>query len=744
MKLYKASKSKSQGRWGWCALFRHPVLKDSKGKQLRMRKGLGTQDETEADELIRELNQLLEDETYWPLSARERAARELSPRVVSIFYGDMEPTKDDPWAKRAEIIPLPGSDDGYVRALVLGQTGAGKTTLLRQLIGSERFPSTSTARTTIFDIEVVIDDGPFRAVVAFLPRDQVRLYIDECVAAAVSAAAEGGVDTVVLRSLLEHRQHRFRLSYLLGTLPPEADASDFDDDDAVETSEAQDEAELGADERESQHATLRDFLRRVRQLAETVGREVAAQLELDPESLSRADRDAFIEMVEHELHDSDEAQGLIDDIEDEVEQRFALIQEGKCEADRSGWATRWTFESTDPELFVRTVNRFSSNYHGNFGRLLAPLVQGLRVAGPFRAAWDSGKQLRKLVLMDGEGLGHTQDSVESLPLGLTRRYGMADAIVLVDNAKQPMLGGSQAVLRSVAAGGHENKLMIVFTHFDQVKGANLPDPGARREHVLAQLEGAVRGLESVVGPYAVKSLRRSLDGHTFFAAGIQEPLSEKARFTRSELTRLIEEIEGAIELPEPLPLTPVYDLANLVLCVPGAAGNFQGDWNARVGLGYQPGVQPAHWTQVKALSRRVAFQFDDGEYGNLRPVPDLIRMLSERINSFIATPRAWEPEPPKTEEMWQASVARVAREFYSRLHDFARSRLQLDHLKEWSDAYVEAGGGSARRRARIIRDVYEVAVAVPNEVPTAEAIDFLDAIREVFRQAAEAGGAKVV
>lgn len=742
-KRYFATKSRSQGREGWCALFRHPVRKDANGRPVRVRKGLGTQDESEADQSIEKLNRLLGDETYWPLSARERAEREFGARVAAIFYGDMEATETDPWAQREEVIPLPGADEGYVRVLVIGPTGAGKTTLLRQLIGSDRFPSTSTARTTIFDIEVVITENlPYRAVVAFLPRDLVRFYLEECLVSAVSAAAEGSADRVILRNLLEHREHRFRLSYLLGTLPEEEDG-DLEDDDA-ETLDGEGESELTAETLEHQQAFMRDLLARIQHLARTVGGDVARQLELDPEALSRADRDAFVEMIEHELHENDEAQSVIDDIEDEIEQRFRLIEEGKCEADRSGWVRRWTLECDDPDIFVKTVNRFSSNYHGNFGRLLTPLVQGLRVSGPFRAAWDEDGAARKLVFMDGEGLGHTPDSVASLPAAVTRRYEIADAIVLVDNAMQPMLGGTQAVLRSVAASGNDGKLMITFTHFDQVRGANLKDSGAKREHVLAQLEGAVRGLESVLGSYAVRSLRRSLDDQVFFVGGIHEALSERARLTRSELARLVARLELAIAPTEAPSATPVYDFGNLVVCVERAAENFHNEWNARVGLGSHAGVVPAHWTQVKALSRRVAFQFENGEYGSLKPVPDLIRMLSERINSFIAAPRSWEPTPPKTEEAWQAAVAPVAREFFSRLHDLTKSRLQLDHLKEWGDAYAEAGGGSARRRARVIRGVYEAAAAVPAEIPTVEATEFLDAIRATFRSAAEAAGAKVV
>jgi ATPase subunit of ABC transporter with duplicated ATPase domains len=58
------------------------------------------------------------------------------------------------------------------RILIAGTTGARKTTLLRHIIGSshksDRFPSTSTARTTIADTEVVTYDGPVEAAITFM------------------------------------------------------------------------------------------------------------------------------------------------------------------------------------------------------------------------------------------------------------------------------------------------------------------------------------------------------------------------------------------------------------------------------------------------------------------------------------------------------------------------------------------------------------------------------------------------
>src|SRR5207245_5701701 len=118
--------------------------------------------------------------------------------------------------------------------------------------------------------------------------------------------------------------------------------------------------------------------------------------------------------------------------------------------ERRDWPLLWQFETTDRAEFMKTVNRFSSNYAPNFGRLLTPLVQGMRVRGPFAPDWAENGEC-KLVLMDGEGLGHTPDSTASISTNITQRLRDLDAVILVDNAEQPMQVG-RASCREVGVG----------------------------------------------------------------------------------------------------------------------------------------------------------------------------------------------------------------------------------------------------------------------------------------------------
>ena len=82
---------------------------------------------------------------------------------------------------------------------------------------------------------------------------------------------------------------------------------------------------------------------------------------------------------------------------------------------------------------------FSSNHDRQFGRLLTPLVDGIRVRGPFQpAAIELQDDERKLVLLDGEGLGHSAREAMSISTKVTERFTEADMILLVDDAQSPM------------------------------------------------------------------------------------------------------------------------------------------------------------------------------------------------------------------------------------------------------------------------------------------------------------------
>ncbi len=754
MKKRTGKATLSKGRSSWCLIFRHPVCLGPDGKQkLRVRRGLGTSDETVAQGLVDELNEILDDETMWSPAGREQATAKYDARVVGAFFDPMQSESHDGWAVREEMLPLPGgkdANDGYARVQLVGTTGAGKTTVLRQLIGTdpdkERFPSISAAKTTICDIEVILDDGLFRGAVTFIPRDRVRQYIAECVLAAVTSSVEPCDERETIRRFLEHSEQRFRLSYILGNplLLRKSDEPELLDEDDAEAREVEDTL-ISNEEIEALLSALEDYLSQIADLANTSRAHLvkaAKDLGIKLGTASRQDRDILQELIEDQLSDDERFHILVDAVLDDVELRFGFLNDGELVRGRDGWPTKWSFSTAERDHFIRTINRFSSNYAPNYGRLLTPLVDGIRVAGPFAPEWkDSDKP--RLVLMDGQGIGHIADSSSSLSTSVTKRFNLSDAIVLVDNAAQPMQAAPYAVLQSLVASGHESKLVLAFTHFDEVKGDNLVGTAARKDHVIGSFDNAVRTIGKGFGREAELALRRLNPKRIVFLANIQKRVELKSRFTLAELDRLVVAILSTIEPVNPIEYSPVYDVANLVLAIQKATQEFHDRWRAILGMGSRAGVTSEHWTRVKALTRRLGvFQVD--EYDSLRPVADLIRLLQTQISIFLTSPLSWEPVVPQDDsEERQAAIDAIKKEVFTRLHDLARSRVLEARINSWVAAYEHRGPGSTRVRAREVATLYEEAAPIPNEMPGPDANKFLFEIRGLIANSIQTSGGQI-
>ena len=526
-KRFAATLSRSQGRSAWAVIFRHPARIDTNtGKTgLRVRQGLGTSDEAQANELKDQLNQLMSDEAFWSLQAKAEAKKRFRSRVVDIFYHGMEAEENDFGAIRELIIRLPMSKDfDYRRALLLGTTGAGKTTLLRQLIGTdhetERFPSTSTAKTTVHETEVILAQGPYKAVVTFFPMEEVREHLNECISEAVLAAYRDNNDGEVLRKLLMHVNQRFRFNYVLGNGPQVGEDDRDDEEDEDETVEPiQETVAESVIDLNSTNALLTKTLSALRAIAARHGDELKKELGAIDEKDQRVVDELFEEELDSRLREDEEFHRISDELMDEIELRFSLLTDGTVRRNKQGWPQSWSWETDDRAAFIGTVTRFSSNHSARFGRLLTPLVNGVRVAGAFLPDWNNGQQ-PKLVLLDGEGLGHTPKSVAAISTPLTRRIETTDAIVLVDNAVQPMQAAPVAAMKEMITSGSASRLLLVFTHFDEVKGDNLPNAVAKEQHVLASAENVLASIGEELGPFAERALRCRLKEACFFVGGI--------------------------------------------------------------------------------------------------------------------------------------------------------------------------------------------------------------------------------
>lgn len=737
-KPYKASLSRTQGRQGYSIIFRHPARNDPNTNKpgRRVRAGLGTEDEHEASRLLNQMNELLANEKYWNLSAQEAARGRFDERITGIFFRGMEPQPIDFMGKREQIIPMPRSDDssGYRLALLIGTTGAGKTTLLRQIIGThpvrERFPSTSTAKTTVADTEIIAAKGDYHSVVTFMEYNEVRDYLVQCISRAVLIAYRQQFDADVqqsdadvLRSLLQHVDQRMRFNYVLGNGNiPEDDLGDEDEDDSDEEYNPGGlELMPGIPEDidlEKTNNLLDGAVVRIREIAKDQDMELKTELDPADESDQRVIEELFEEELDKRLGKNERYPAIADELMDEIERRFSTLTQGTLHKTRRGWPVSWEFSSPDRDTFIREILRFSSNQAQLFGTLLTPLVNGIRVKGPFFPAWAVDSK-QPIVLIDGEGLGHTPDSSSSLSTDLIRHIDEVDAVILVDNATQPMQAAPAAALRCLAQTGHTRKLLMCFTHFDQVKGSNLPTVSAKRNHILASAENVMTRLGEDLGPNTEHALRTRLAEQCFFVGGIDTVLdAKKKRGKRSieQLKALLAAIDRSVEPPEPVEARPVYDRANLTLAIREAAVQFNQVW--------RDSLKIEHWARIKAFSRRLATGWSD-QYLYLRPVADLHNQLSRLILVTLQTPVQWEGGEPD-EDSQQQIFDKFLSKLSSGLLELAKRRVWTERSHEWQEAFSLSGQGSTFVRAKIIAgDIYEKAAPVPDLTPSPDQNEFL-------------------
>lgn len=735
---YTASKSRSQGRDGWSVIFRHPARLDASGKPgRRVRRGLGTSDEAVADQLVGELNELLGSPNFWEPSARSDAALRFDRRVVDIFFDGIETVEIDFLALRDEALPMPGT---HRRVLLLGTTGAGKTTVVRQLLGTdpktERFPSTSTAKTTVADTELVFtEDETYRAVVTFATRDEVVDHLTDNVSDAALAVFRERGDEEVMRRLLDHVNQRFRFSYLLGR--PAVDESDLVDDEEADDDDFDlDPDDFGEIDPAVTLEVLSAAIASIRGVVSAHAEEVRAALQNEDDD-ERVIDELIEENLDSELRRSEDFHQIVDALLDEIEKRFALLDPDALRRNRQGWPVTWSTQTDDREEFLRTVLRFSSNYAPLFGRLLTPLVNGIRVSGPFTAEWFD--ESPALVLIDGEGLGHTPNSAATLSTSVAKRVEEVDAVLLVDSAAQPMQAAPVAAMKSIAASGNSSKLVFLFTHFDQVKGDNLPTFTDREEHVLASVENVINAIGDELGPLASRSLGQRLERARFFVGGIQDPLDAGKKAQSRTIVQLRDLVATLVRPDEEADLgavRPVYDRMNLSLAVAEAAKSFHARWNGLLGLAFDSDVPKEHWTRVKALSRRLAEGWDD-EYDSLKPVADLRNQLQIQILLMLQRPVRWEHGEPSEDEKQQI-IETVANAVTKRLFSLTSERIKEDARTAWQQAYAQSGTGSTFVRARIIAsDVYERGAPIPTVTASPDQNRFLEAVAGVLTDVAE-------
>lgn len=568
----------------------------------------------------------------------------------------MEAGKIDPFNESESLIPLPTKQDGYATGLIAGQTGAGKTTLLRAVIGSnhtaDRFPSTSTSRTTTADYEIITSkEDDYHAAITFMPEHEVRAHIDECIENACSQCVREGNDDTIANRLLHHQEQRFRLSYILGDRESTENLSEndyaFDDSDDLDQDSISDEETLTAGEMKNNRLKLEEYIQRIKNISHTAKQKLNNSEGL----LQDTDKkEAWLEHFSNVIYEDEEFSRLSLDILDAIQERFNRVTTGKFKKGLSEeWPISWEFKLSNRKEFLKSVRWFSSNHNKQFGSLLTPLVNGVRVRGNFQTKLNDAPNYN-FVLIDGEGVGHTEKSNTSISTRITRRYDSVDFILIVDNAEQPMQSSTLDMIKSVGASGHSKKLALAFTHFDKVKGENFGSFQQKKDHVMGAVRDVRGRLKLSLGTVIIESLESQIDNNTYFLGGLDKNVKKSPNGIQFELKKLFDDMQHSIQPAKPINVKPTYRTEGLEIAIRDAVEGFRQPWKARLGLTYRDGITKEHWTRVKALSRRFNSAWDT-EYDTLRPVADFVAALQENISAWVDTPISWNREPTDEEKI---------------------------------------------------------------------------------------------
>lgn len=644
---------------------------------------------------------------------------------------------------RDNAIPLPTRDDGYATVMLVGTTGAGKTTVLRQLIGSDRFPPTSTSRTTTCDIEIVTGETPFAAIVTFMDEREVKGEIENCLHNACRTAIDSRIgasaDGRIANALLSPPDQSFRLSYPLGRWAPGAASSrDGAGDEPQQRTLSEYEATSDS-EKDYNQEILETIVSKIKSISALAKAETEAAGGRLDDIRRPGDRGTWLELFDEILETNGRFHELVEDILAEIRDRFDRVQTGEFSRDEKGWPLSWQYQSGEQDTFLTEVRWFSGNHGEQFGRLLTPLVNGVRVRGPFAPTDIRLQTSRKLVILDGEGLGHRAQMATSVRSEITDRFSQTDVILLVDNAQQPMLTQPQELVKAAGSTGYAAKLAFAFTHFENVIGDDLYTVDDRKDRVRLPGEDAIATMQSIVGDDVAEELLRQLERSTFFLENMDRPTAQLPSQSITELRRLLDTIEAAAH-PEAKPMARiVLSTRDLDLAISDAITRFHEPWQGRL-RGGNPQHPKEHWTRIKALARRLV----SGQtgYDTLRPVDDLRSRLQEGISRWLDR-QATALDDDSTPEERLAALTAIRQGVRGQLQSAATERVATRYLAAWERAYEHSGQGSSYRRADEIDGIYRRAAPAIGFDKSTEAQVLLNMVYAAIQTAADEVGGRL-
>lgn len=388
------------------------------------------------------------------------------------------------WDIREKFLPLPpkSPDSEYKRLFFVGKTGAGKTTLLRQFLGinptKHSFPPTSSSRTTTADFEAILTEfgSEYKCIATFFKKDFILGHIKDCLFDSAKSFSEKSDFDKAYDNFLEHKKQVFRLKYMIGDFRKLKNKNQYSHLYEIISKNG------------------RKYKKYIEILSENIRKKGSEVLKIlfdgkSYEDLSSENKSEYNEYIFSDIVESEYFVKCCDGIIDDILNVFnEATKHGKVEKDCTGWPKTFFCTARNENSFMEIVRKFCSNDASEHGSLVSPIVNGMRISGPFCPLWNQ-RAIPKIIILDGQGVGHTVDrqNILSTPTSITDNFYKVDSIVLVDTAPQPMLDGTASILSSVITHGYSEDLIFAFTKFDQIEGTDIVDEDDKKQRVTAPI-----------------------------------------------------------------------------------------------------------------------------------------------------------------------------------------------------------------------------------------------------------------
>ena len=692
----------------WNVSFNHPICREGTiGKKIH--RGLKVSDEEEAQRRRNQINELLALAEKAPsaIPPRSLAEKQYADVVVSAFYDCMHPEPVDYMAIRDKLMLIPKD---LPKVQIVGTTGVGKSRIAQHLSQTtkENFPMRGAGRMTVADTEIIVEDADYEAVMTFYSENEIREVIKENIMEACEFAYANSSDTAkIAAKLLVDSDQRFRLNFTLGNAQAVTDIAAIEDDN-VEPEEliggCDELAIVTAAAKKLDSDRIASYVARIIQIAQQ-GKKAARE---------KAPSEDEVVIEEYWLN-------CIDEVETDslVEEILEVLSERLCSATRTAkWPMIHRLAKTkDRDAFFAELLPFYHNHRKFFGSLVTPLVQGIRVRGRLYPPGLKTKPAVAWVLLDGQGLGHEQEygtkQSGTVPPEISRKFEMADVICLVERSVPPMISGAPAPLlvSELVARGHIDKLLMVFTYFEDVEAPDL-DKSGRKAKVLESVAGVIQSLDSLTKPQRIK-LENALESKVFFLADLdKDSLSECTKGTRQEFQKLCDRLTTCTT-PTFSYRKPRYNEYEIAKAVSREISSFRKDWASEALSSY-------HWKIMQALTNRIGNAYDGGEgypRQKLYPGQDLARRMIVAISAELEKPKDWIPNSPSNSDEKSAILDAIRTQVSSRVVELCkRCIIQEARTPDWLPAYREIFGfGTKIKRATRVARILEDRAPLPEE-----------------------------